>query len=63
MRGGWAGMRSVLAGPVGGNSVGQARWWGRGSTVDEAGVEGGRCGGSPPAQGRAEGPTAQNCSG
>ena len=25
--------------------------------------EGGRCGGNPPAQGRAEGPTAQNCSG
>ena len=26
-------------------------------------VYGGRCGGNPPAQGRAEGPTAQNCSG
>ena len=27
------------------------------------GLGGGRCGGAAPAQGRAEGPTAQNCSG
>ena len=30
---------------------------------DGRAYEGGRCGGNPPAQGRAEGPTAQNCSG
>ncbi len=28
-----------------------------------SGTRGGRCGGNPPAQGRAEGPTARNCSG
>ena len=40
-------MWSVLTGPVGGNTVGQARRWGRGSTVDEAGVEGALRGRSP----------------
>ena len=47
------------------------QWWRGGrtpvafSTVpivhDGGAYEGGRCGGNPPAQGRAEGPTARNC--
>jgi len=52
-------MWSVLTGSVGGNTVGQARRWGPGSTLDEAGVEGALRGLRPRTREGRIGPTAQ----
>ena len=47
------------SGADGGNCRGQGIGAGKQCGGGEAGIRGGRCGGCPPAQGRAEGPTAQ----